>query len=53
MIPTSYGIIIMDKENTESLRESNPARAFLMHESEVKECQGNQSDRVLIPVVPN
>ena len=24
-----------------------------MHESEVKECRGNQSDRVLIPDVPN
>jgi len=30
MIPTSYGIIIMDKENKDSLHGSNSVGAFLM-----------------------
>jgi hypothetical protein len=39
MIPTSYGIIIMDKENKDSLRGDLPAEAFLMPD-ERRSCMG-------------
>ena len=39
MIPTSYGIIIMDKENKDSLRGDLPAEAFLMPD-ERRRCMG-------------
>ena len=48
----SYDSIMMDKvKHTEALWEKS-CRAFLMRESEVKQCQGNPSDHAPFPAVP-